>query len=155
MALRNNSLTYFAKVSSFAKRAVFQLEPCICFQREGSKWFLGLINDQVYLNAVVYSVQLYFSLGSNNQSSVVGHNVSQHFLEALRLLRERLSEECSALSIPDTTLMAVIALAQSALIHGRVDTSRDHVIGLRKIIEVRGGTGCFIDQPKILIETFR
>lgn len=80
---------------------------------------------------------------------------SEHFLKAVHLLRMKLSQSNDKIKISDETLKVVLSLASHALMLGDEKTARNHLEGLRKLVDLRGGLTTFENDPKLLIEIFR
>lgn len=77
------------------------------------------------------------------------------FSKTVRFLRERLGDEDEDLKLSDSTVMVVLILACHAHRLGQYGTARNHMLGLRKIVDMRGGIAALKTRTKLLIEIFR
>lgn len=140
-------------VAGIAKKAMFALEPCIAFDKKAKakKWFDPLLYDPVYLHTISFSVQTYFDLIGSRQRD----RVSEHFIQAVHLLRERLALQDEAIKISDPTVAVVLTFAGHAVVTGDFETAKHHLLGLHQIFNLRGGASSFDHNPKQLIEIYR
>lgn len=77
-----------------------------------------------------------------------------HFQKGLRLLRERLLGDDDQTKISDSTMSVVLKLASVAQFDGDYETSKQHMEGLRKMVDLRGGLDVFEGTP-LLLEMLR
>lgn len=146
------------QVTSISKAALFPLESCMeLIEPPQASWVATLCTDAVYLNATIFAVQVYFDLLAGRELEPVSPLTPTYtpFSKTLRLLRERLGSEDEKLKLSDNTVMVVLILACHAHRLGQYSTARNHLVGLRRIIEMRGGIKDLKTRPKLLIETFR
>lgn len=59
------------------------------------------------------------------------------------------------MSLSLSTTSAILFLAEHAYFIGDFESSRHHMDGLRKIVNLRGGVDSFRDHSKLLIEILR
>ena len=104
---------------------------------------------------MIFSSQYYFDAVLPRNSSLTNRRSCSHYLETLKLLRERLAHGSSSAKLSYTTLAAVMSLAAHALWTGNLEFARHHVEGLRRIVSLRGGVNTFKVNPKLLMEIFR
>lgn len=77
------------------------------------------------------------------------------FSKTVRFLRERLGDEDENLKLSDNTVMVVLILACHAHHLGQYSIARNHMVGLRKIVDMRGGIAALRTRTRLLIEIFR
>ena len=155
LSLLCKRLTNRTLVSSIAKQILFPLETCIFFERRAEAWIAPLASDPVYLHATIFASQYYFDAMVPRNSSPVNHRSLSHFLETVKLLRERLLHENDEAKLSFTTAAAVMALAGQALWTGNSVSAQHHMEGLSRIVSLRGGVATFKENPKLLIEILR
>lgn len=145
------------QVSSIAKQVLFPLESCIFFERRAQDWIAPLVVDPAYLHGMIFTSQYYFDTIASPNSSCASERTLVHFVETLRLLRERLENNASQERISNTTAAAVMGLAGHAYLTGNSRSSKQHMDGLRRIISLRGGVESFRNSasPKLLLEMIR
>lgn len=73
----------------------------------------------------------------------------------LTLLPTCLQEGARGLSVADSTLQAVLALWSRAFAFGEIDAARRHLLGLRRMVDLRGGLAALKERPKLAIEVLR
>ncbi|KAK4495904.1 hypothetical protein PRZ48_013172 [Zasmidium cellare] len=141
------------KFSRIAKQTFFPLEPCIAFDKKlkFQQSFVPLTHDALYLNAMVFSTQSWFCKGTGRE---IDKRVSYHLVKSISLLRDRLMDGGQA-TTSNTTINAVVMLAGQALLMGEAKTAREHVFGLRRLVEMRGGFGRLKGNVKLVMEVVR
>lgn len=161
-----------------AKQVMFLLEPHVSFHdgpraasRAASQWALLPCSDAAYLNAVAYAHHFYRDLAAGRRAQDIRppRAAHVHLARSLRLLRERLSSSSSdededadadadagaRLRLSDSTLQAILTLAGHAVRLGQHGAAGDHLGGVRRIVDLRGGVARFRGNPKLLVEIFR
>lgn len=152
-----NQLTPY-KVATISRAPLFPLEACIdSADTPQDLWIEILCTDAAYLNAITFSVQVYFDLLAGRDLEPVSPLTPTYtaFSKTVRLLRERLGDEDEQLKISDNTVMVVLILACHAHRLGQYSIARNHMLGLRKIVDMRGGIATLNGRTKLLIELFR
>ena len=152
-----NQLTPY-KVTTISKTPLFPLESCIdSAEPPQALWVKTLCTDAAYLNATIFSVQVYFDLLAGRDLEPVSPLTPTYtsFSKTVRLLRERLGDEDEQLKLSDNTVMVVLILACHAHRLGQYSVARNHMVGLRKIVDMRGGLATLKHSTKLLIEMFR
>lgn len=153
-ARRAEKLTMLAfEVTSTSKQIFFPLERCFDFNGKDRSMFDPLTFDPAYLNAVIFGAQSYLDLVSGHSS----RRSSVQMLKTIQLLRKRLSistgNEQTTVSNP--TILTVLTLAHVAHLTGDHITAEQHMEGLYKIINLRGGIAAFQNTPTLLTELLR
>ncbi|KAF7168374.1 hypothetical protein CNMCM5623_001457 [Aspergillus felis] len=83
------------------------------------------------------------------QRSIVHHSA------ALKLLRERLSNEGEQIKFSDSTVLVILCLAMHAHFTDDYDAAKHHMQGLRKIVDLRGGLRRFSYNTKLIMEILK
>jgi hypothetical protein len=134
---------------------LFALEPCIFFERRAEEWIGPLTTDPAYLHCLIFTSQYFFDAISTGLTGIdvpVNHRTMPHYIKGLRLLRDRLSDEGDQARLSNTTVAAIMGLSAHALVTNDLDFARKHIEGLCRIVTLRGGTGTFGDNEKLLVE---
>ncbi|OBT77084.1 hypothetical protein VF21_02893 [Pseudogymnoascus sp. 05NY08] len=84
----------------------------------------------------MFSIQAFTDGGSYNQLS---RRACLHYAKTLQLLQARLNELDQTVATSDTTIMVVFFLASAAELMEDYATVENHVKGLEKIVNLRGG----------------
>ncbi|KAL2286471.1 hypothetical protein FJTKL_06839 [Diaporthe vaccinii] len=149
---------YFPRLISVSKAPLFPLESCIDFsEAPRASWVETLCTDAAYLNATVFSVQVYYDLLAGRDLEPVSPLTPTYtsYSKTVRFLRERLGDKDEQLKLSDNTVMVVLILACHAHRLGQYGIARNHMVGLRKIVDMRGGITALKTRAKLLIEIFR
>jgi hypothetical protein len=77
-----------------------------------------------------------------------------HLRKGLRLLRERLLGEDDDKKVSDSTIGIVLKLAVAAHFIGDYQVFKQHMEGLRKMVDLRGGLDVFKGK-QVLVEMLR
>ncbi|RDW88422.1 hypothetical protein BP6252_00454 [Coleophoma cylindrospora] len=141
------------KFTSTSKQTFFPLERCFDFNVKDRSMFDPLTFDPAYLNAVVFGAQAYLDLASGRSSK---RSLVQ-MLKTIQLLRNRLSisDRNEQTSVSNPTILIILTLAHIAHLTGDHITAEQHLGGLCKIINLRGGIAAFQNTPKLLTELLR
>ena len=131
------------------------LETCIFFGRRAEAWIAPLASDPAYLHVMFFTSQYYFDTILPRNFSIVNQRSLPHFLEAVKLLRERLAHDDDEARLSYTTAAAVMGLTGHALWTGNCESARHHMEDLSRIVSLRGGVASFKENPKLLIEILR
>lgn len=139
------------KVTSASKQIFFPLERCFDLKVKDRSMFDPLTFDPVYLNAVIFGAQAYMDLvlGRSRKRSL------EQMLKTIRLLRNRLSISNGNISVSNPTILVVLTLAHIAHLTGEHITAEQHLQGLCKIINLRGGISAFQNTSQLLTELLR
>jgi hypothetical protein len=120
------------------------------FDLKSSVWIQYLTVDALYCHAVLWMTQAYFDCLSDSGPS---YNQIQHAHRTLVLLQQRLDD--SQLSTSDTTICVVVSLTMMTAFMGDHDAARRHMIGLYKMVELRGGIMAFTDHGLLQVKICR
>ncbi len=100
---------------------------------------------------MIFAARYYF----HSVSSYGPMPVDPHLVKALHLLREKIEGGDDHANISGSTIAAMMSLSSHALLMGDIKGSRNHLHGLCKIINLKGGIACFLENQKLLIEILR
>lgn len=116
----------------------FLYPPEICLQvdEKQSSWMTSLLIDVVYFHSALFSIEAYFDIFLKRGQSCL---TQFHFSKTLRLLQERLNTPDDPKTISDPTIMVVITLGLTAELLGDRLAAENHIEGLKRIVELRGG----------------
>ena len=111
--------------------------------------------DAAYLHAMAFGTQAFFSWALGRNSFPAGDCASVHLVKTLRLLRERLLLNDERQMLTNQTMSVILTLAVYARFTVDSTSGKNHLLGLRKIVNLRGGIFTFRDNPSLLTEIFR
>lgn len=118
------------------KGALYPPEICLPVDVKQSSWMTSLLIDVVYFHSALFSIEAYFDMFLKREQSSL---TQYHFSKTLRLLQERLNAPHNPKTISDPTIMVVITLGLTAELIGDRLAAENHMEGLRRIVELRGG----------------
>ena len=95
--------------------------------------------------------EVYFDIVRGDSSTYSGQ---VNVLKTIQLLRKKLSFEDVEAQVSDATVFVILNLAVHAFLNGDDKTARHHMLGIRKIVDLRGGINQF-PETKMLLELLR
>jgi hypothetical protein len=129
---------------------------CLVLDHERSAWLEAVAYEPIWMNAFVFTSCTFFEILAGNRRSIEYQQSSRHFIRTLQLLHERLAGTGNdTLMISDPIVMSVVALAVHSFIIGQYNASKLHLVGLSKVIKLRGGISKFQHHPKLQVEFLR
>ncbi|KAI0465556.1 hypothetical protein F4859DRAFT_507957 [Xylaria cf. heliscus] len=136
-------LQNITRVSDVAVNFMFPLMVVVGFQPEKANWLNLLRDDPAGLHITAFALEELISKVICRQTHSVNVAAMQHFQKGLKLLRERLLGDDTEIKISDSTMGVVLKLAGSAHFNGDYRSSKHHMDGLRRIVDLRGGLDVF------------
>lgn len=149
-----HSLTHVNPVSAIAMRVIFPLMAAIGFHADNIQSLYPLVQDAATLHITAWAVEGFIDRILRRHDNIVNPAAMLHFQKGLRILRERLLSNNDAARLSDSTISVVLKLANAAHFDGDYEASRQHMEGLRKIVDLRGGLDTFKGN-KLLSEMLR
>ncbi|KAK6524280.1 hypothetical protein TWF694_005934 [Orbilia ellipsospora] len=140
--------------STESKKVLFPLEPCFSFEKHKSQWWDALMQDPAYINTVAFMSHTYVNLIRGYPGRSLTNDSTIHLVKTVHLLRQRLTAGPGPLLYSDSTMYIVLMLATYAHMIGETQTARHHMLGLRKLILMRGGLRTFRNS-KLILEVLR
>jgi hypothetical protein len=141
------------RFSSIAKQTLFPLSRYVMFKRKEENWIEPLGFDPLYLHAIIFSTHQYFE-SVRGGTIAPNRRIAIHLHKTLRLLRDRLSGDNDQVRLSPCTAAVVMTLAAHAHFISDSASSKHHLLGLQKIVQLRGGIASFSDH-KLAIELLR
>ncbi|KAK7213782.1 hypothetical protein V2G26_020960 [Clonostachys chloroleuca] len=141
------------KIADVALGIIFPLLNVVGIRVDQEKRLYPIQGDAAALHISVYAVEDFMNkvLRYNRDSS---YNAMIHYHKGLRILRERLLGDDEKAKTADSTLGAILKLASAAQFCGDTQTAVQHMRGVYRIIDIRGGLNVF-DGTEIQFETCR
>jgi hypothetical protein len=115
----------------------------IGFQADNRERLYPLTSDAIALHITAFSVEGFINRVLRHQEDAINPVAMLHFQKGLRLLRARLLGEDGEIKISNSTMDVVLKLASTAHFDGDYKASRQHMEGLRRMVELRGGLSVF------------
>lgn len=140
-------------VSKIANQIMYPLIVGLGFQIEKHESLYPLVLDAAALHITAFAVQGFVDRVLRRED-VVTPAALLHFQRGLRLLRERLSQKDDTMKLSDTTMSIVLKLATTAHFEGDSRIAKQHMKGLRKMVDLRGGLAAF-KRNSLLAEMLR
>lgn len=149
-------LLNITKISPTSIRIMFPLMTLISTKTDHAEWLYTIRNDIAALHITAYSVTGFIDKVLRRRDGDSNAAAMMHYQKGIGLLRERLTctdGDDSQMST-DSTIGTVIKLAVAALFNGQYQTAQEHMDGVRKMVEIRGGLAVF-DGKYLQIEILR
>jgi hypothetical protein len=122
---------------------MFPLMAAIGFQADNRERLYPLTSDVIALHITAFSIDGFINRVLRHQEDAVNPVAMLHFQKALRLLRYRLLGDDDEIKVSDSTIGVVLKLASAAHFDGDDNAAGQHMEGLRKMVELRGGVNVF------------
>jgi hypothetical protein len=137
-----------------AGKVMYPLMAATGFLAGNNDWLYPVELDAVSLHINAFAVEGFIDKVLRRQGNYMGTAAMLHFHKGVRLLQERLLGEDDEPKLSDSTRSVVLKLAGAAHFDGDYQAAKQHMEGLRKIVDLRGGMNAFKDS-KLLIEMLR
>ncbi|KAK7960910.1 hypothetical protein PG988_012124 [Apiospora saccharicola] len=144
------------QVSKVAMKIISPLLASIGFHGEGgaARHPVGFDTAALHINA--YALENFIDrILRRRPDATVNPDAAQHHQRGLQLLRQKLLGDDEEERISDATVSAVLKLASASHFDGDVATSKQHIQGLRKMVDLRGGLDAFNHHPRLRTEMLR
>ncbi|KAI2602160.1 hypothetical protein GGR54DRAFT_625575 [Hypoxylon sp. NC1633] len=151
--IETSTLLKMAKVSTVAGRIVFPLKAAIGFSADSTEWNSPFGLDIATLHITAFAVQGFIDKVLRREGSLNPAAI-RHLQKGLTILRGRLLGDDDDIKISDSTIGVVLKLASTAHFDGDYQVSKQHIEGLRKMIDLRGGLGV-LRGKRLLAEVLR
>lgn len=135
-------------------RVIFPLLMAIGFQADNKEWLHILGQDPVALHISVFAVEGFIDKILHCRKNSINEAALLHFQKGLGLLRERILGQDDEVKISDSTIGIVLKLAGAAHFNGDHTALEQHLGGLRKMVDLRGGLDVFKNRL-LLVEMLR
>ncbi|KAI0870711.1 hypothetical protein GGS24DRAFT_474443 [Hypoxylon argillaceum] len=139
----------------FTKTSMHLVEVYIDFPKKNIEWMEAFITDAAWLHMMAFTSYSILDAVRGHSMQLVDQRASPHFVRSMRLLCERLLGDDQISPIGNSTVQVILALATHAKMHGEFGEARCHLMGLRRIVELRGGIHNFLPWPRLLLELLR
>jgi len=134
------------------KHGVYSYEICVDVNPVERGWFPYMISDACCLHSMMFSVQAFTKGALPNQLSRLAR---LHYAKTLQLLQARLNETDQTFATSDSTIMVVFVLASVAELMEDFATVANHIKGLEKIVNLRGGVRALNTHNNIQVKVCR
>lgn len=128
------------------KHGAYPYEICLDVHPIERGWFPYMISDACCLHSMMFLVHAFVD------GSLLSHLASFHYAQTLRLLQAQLNRFDE---ISDATIMVVISLASAAEAVEDFKALENHMSGLEKMLEVRGGVRVLNTNNNIQVKVCR
>ncbi|KAI3333178.1 hypothetical protein F4824DRAFT_491169 [Ustulina deusta] len=141
--------------SSIAKKLLFQMEKCIFFDRRVENWVAPIAVDSAFLHASIFTSLSHFDAILPHSLSCENQRMIYHYHKTVSLLRKRLLFDNDEIRLSNNTVSVVLRLADQAFRAGDLKSALNHIQGIRRIINLRGGLSTFRGSEKLATEILR
>lgn len=147
-------LTDVRAVSPIAMKIMYPLLMAIGFRADHKEPMYPVFVDAAVLHVTAFAVDGFIQRILRRQGNVLNPAAMLHYQKGVQTLRQRLLDEDEVVMLADSTITAIVKLADTAHFDGEYEVSRQHMEGLRKIVDLRGGPDVF-RGTKLLVEILR
>lgn len=134
------------------KHGVYPYDICLDVHPVERGWFPYMISDVCCLHSMMFSVRAFAEGALHNQLS---RPACFHYAQTLQLLQARLNEIDQTFATSDPTIMVVINLAAAAELMEDFAAVENHIEGLEKIVNLRGGVQALNTHNNIQVKVCR
>jgi hypothetical protein len=131
------------------------VEVYIDFPKKDIEWMAAFITDAAWVHMMAFTSYAILDVVRGHSMQPVDQRASPHFARSMRLLRERLLGDDQIFPTVNSTVQVVLALATHAKMRGDFEEARCHLMGLHRIVELRGGIHNFRPWPRLILEILR
>ncbi|KAI1127758.1 hypothetical protein F5Y10DRAFT_292589 [Nemania abortiva] len=139
----------------FTKKSMHLVEAYIDFPPKDIEWMGSFIADPAWVHMMAFTSYAVLDVVRGHRIRPADQRASPHFTRSMRLLRERLLGDDQVFPLMNSTVQVVLALATHAKMHGEFEEAICHMMGLRRIVELRGGIHKFRPWPRLVLEILR
>ncbi|RQM05919.1 hypothetical protein DH86_00002579, partial [Scytalidium sp. 3C] len=145
-----------AKIINLDIRGMYPYEVCLHVHPAERGWFPYMISDICCLHAMMFSLRAFVD-GPSNEIQL-SRAAAFHHAQTLRLLQARLNDFAQGqrdIVLGDSTLMVIIFLSLAAELMGNFQAAENHVSGLLKIVNLRGGVASLGTNNNVQVKVCR
>lgn len=137
------------------KEGVYPYDVCLRVHPVERGWFPYVVNDICCVHSMMFSLHAHMNASSGGQRS---RQAAFHYTQTLKYLQARLTafeEGQPDLAFADSTIMAIIFLASMAEHTGDFRAAENHIDGLLRIVDLRGGVRSLESHNNIQVKVCR
>jgi len=137
-------------------QGVYPYDVCLKVHPAERGWFPYMISDLCCIHSMMFSVRAFVDKASDDGQ--LSCQAAFHYAQTLRLLQARLTafqQGQREMVFRDSTIMVIITLAATAEITHDFSAVENHVDGLLKIVNLRGGIGSLNTHNNMQIKVCR
>jgi hypothetical protein len=112
-----------------------------------------ILNDPACFHFTFFVSISYLDLIQGNTNDSV--KALTHYVTALSILQQRLANGHLMSSTSDSTILVVVGMTITAIVLGDLKTARKHVIGLGRMVTLRGGITAFESNRRLQTKILR
>ncbi|KAI1346760.1 hypothetical protein F5Y01DRAFT_297087 [Xylaria sp. FL0043] len=141
--------------STIAKQLLFPMEACIFFDRRGENWIAPLALDPAFLHASIFTSLYLFDAILPQGLARESHRIMYHYHKTVSILRKRLLFDDDEVKLSNNTVNVVLSLAGQAFRSGDLKSAMNHMQGIQRMVNLRGGLSTFRGNEKLAAEVLR
>ena len=134
---------------TYLKDAMYPIGRYSLFDDANAYWFHWTQVDLAYLHSILCTASFF-------HDSLAGWSSKRTQFHSYRMVHElnkRLVDEKAALS--DSTITVVMAMALTAECFGDIEAAHMHIVGLKRLIGLRGGVEALSNKPQLQSKLYR
>ncbi|KAI0478164.1 hypothetical protein F4859DRAFT_504033 [Xylaria cf. heliscus] len=154
-SVRPATVEVVLQFSSIAKPLLFPMETCIFFERRAENWIAPMAIDPAFLHVNIFTSLYYYEALLPGRPFLESPRIRHHYHKAVSLLRERLLCDDNENRLSNNTVSIVLSLAGQAFSAGDLKSAVNHIQGVRRMIDLRGGLTSIRGNEKLIAEILR
>ncbi len=124
-------------------KIMFPLMMAIGFRADHTEPMYPVFADAAVLHVTAFAVEGFIQRILRHRGKDLGPAAMLHYQRGVQVLRERLQGEDKVAMLSDSTIGAVVKLADTSHFDGECEAAKQHMEGLRRIVDLRGGLDVF------------
>ena len=133
---------------------MFPLVGALGFQADNKDWLQLVALDAAALHITAFAIEEFIDRVLRCHQDGTNVTAMLHLQKGLQLLRERLLGQDDGTKIGDSTIGVVVKLASAAYFNGDFSSSKQHMEGIRRMVDLRGGLEIFKGK-QLLVDMLR
>ncbi|KAJ9609428.1 hypothetical protein H2200_005755 [Cladophialophora chaetospira] len=142
------------KFSTIATRILFPLLTAIGFRTDTTCSLGPIDTDAAVLHITAFAVDGFIERILRQQGNSTSPTAMLHLQKGTRMLRKRLMLGDDPMILSDSTMSAIVKLADTSHFDGDGEAAKQHMRGLRRLVDLRGGMDA-LGGTRALVEVLR
>ncbi|KAM6516465.1 hypothetical protein FALCPG4_014648 [Fusarium falciforme] len=123
------------------------LEFCPASSQEEALWLEPVLTDIACFHFTMFISKMHFDYLKGHAGNT--RDALAHHTKALNVLQRRLLAGNMDISTSDSTVLTIVGLTTAALAFGDADIAQKHMVGLHRMVTLRGGISAFSHDKRL------
>ncbi|KAF4953423.1 hypothetical protein FSARC_12392 [Fusarium sarcochroum] len=121
--------------------------------QDDASYLSPILNDPACFHFTFFISITYLDVIQGHTDDSV--NALTHFVKALNILQHRLAKGHLTSSTSDSTILVIIGMTITAIALDDLDTAQKHIVGLHRMVTLRGGISAFGSNRRLQTKILR